>query len=83
MSLSGVTSRIKVAGFILGPALFMILLQLGEGTPWADVYKVLAVAAWMIIWWMTESAPIPVTALLPMVLIPYTGVFSVGEATAP
>lgn len=83
MSLAGVTSRIKVAGFIIGPALFIVLIQFGQDTALADVYKVLAVAAWMIIWWMAESAPIPVTALLPMVLIPYTGIFSVGEATAP
>ena len=83
MSSLTITSRIKIAGFVTGPILFILLTQLGQDPELADVYKVLAVAAWMITWWMTESAPIPVTALLPMVLIPYTGVFSVSEATAP
>ena len=37
----------------------------------------------MIIWWITEAAPMAVTALLPIVLFPLTGVFTVDEATAP
>ena len=72
----------KLIGFFLGPLLFFLTLLLGE--PAADpVWKVLALALWMIIWWITEALPIPVTALLPMVLLPYLGVFSVSEATAP
>ena len=37
----------------------------------------------MATWWMTEVIPIPVTALLPIVLAPLLGVASVNEATAP
>ena len=33
-------------------------------------------------WWMTEAAPLAVTALLPVVLYPLLGVMS-GKATAP
>lgn len=45
--------------------------------------QVLAVAAWMIIWWMTEAVPLPVTALLPLVLFPVLDVFAMGEAASP
>ncbi len=37
----------------------------------------------MIIWWMTEAVPLPVTALVPLVLFPVLDVFSTGEAAAP
>lgn len=37
----------------------------------------------MAIWWMTEAVPIPVTALLPLVLFPALGVLEMGDAAAP
>lgn len=37
----------------------------------------------MIVWWITEAVPIPVTALLPMFIFPLTGVFTINESTAP
>jgi sodium-dependent dicarboxylate transporter 2/3/5 len=42
-----------------------------------------AVAAWMAVWWITEAVPIPVTALLPLVLFPGLGVLSMTDAAAP
>ncbi len=45
-------------------------------------WNVLAVAGWMVIWWVTEAIPIFVTAILPMVLFPLLNVFTVKEATA-
>ncbi|MEM9859028.1 MAG: DASS family sodium-coupled anion symporter, partial [Bacteroidota bacterium] len=70
----------KLIGFILGPVVFgALLLAYGD----SNIGKVLALASWMVIWWITEAAPIPVTALLPLVLLPYLGIFTVTEATAP
>ncbi len=37
----------------------------------------------MSVWWMTEAAPIPVTALLPLVLLPILGVLSPADAAEP
>ncbi len=42
----------------------------------------LAVAAWMIVWWVTEALPVSATALLPIILFPLTSVFAIKEATA-
>ncbi|TRX52023.1 DASS family sodium-coupled anion symporter [Fulvivirga sp. M361] len=75
-------SSTKVIGFFLGPALFGLLLLIGE-PPNENIWKVMALALWMVTWWVTDAAPIPVTALLPLVLLPYLGIFSVGESTAP
>lgn len=44
---------------------------------------VLALGAWMVTWWATEAMPIPVSALLPMIVFPLLGVSTVREASAP
>lgn len=44
---------------------------------------ILALAAWMVTWWITEAAPIPVTALLPMILFPLFSIATPREAAAP
>ncbi len=75
---------IKRFGFLAGPISFLLILLLVDSdfiSPGA--YKVLAVAMWMIIWWITEAAPVPITALLPLILFPFLGVMKMSEAAAP
>ncbi len=77
-------SNIKVAGFLAGPLAFLMVSSLVSTefiSPGAN--KVLGVATWMIIWWITEAAPIPITALLPLILFPFLGVMKMSEAAAP
>jgi len=77
-------SNIKVAGFLAGPVSFLLISSLISAefiSPGAN--KVLGVAAWMIVWWITEAAPIPITALLPLILFPFLGVMKMSEAAAP
>jgi sodium-dependent dicarboxylate transporter 2/3/5 len=72
----------KRIGFILGPAAFLLVLFLDMGhTPLAS--KVLAVASWMLIWWITEALPIFITAMLPMVFFPAMGILSLKETFVP
>jgi sodium-dependent dicarboxylate transporter 2/3/5 len=74
----------RQVGFILGPLLFVILLLTLPAdfiSPGAN--KVLALGAWMIVWWISEAVPIPVTALLPLVSFPALGVMSMRDAAAP
>lgn len=37
----------------------------------------------MALWWITEPVPIPVTALLPIVIVPLISLDSIGNITAP
>ena len=73
----------KQIGLFLGPILFTLILLFvrPQGLPFAGT-AVLAVTAWMAVWWTTEAIDIAVTALLPTFLFPLCGVMPVGEVTA-
>ena len=49
----------------------------------SDTIKVLGVALWMVVWWVSDAAPMAITSLLPIILFPGLGIFSLREATAP
>ncbi len=77
-------NTLRRTGFFLGPALFVILFFFFPDdliSPSAP--KVLALAAWMLTWWITEAVPIPVTAFLPMVGFPLLGVMKINQSAAP
>jgi sodium-dependent dicarboxylate transporter 2/3/5 len=75
---------LKSIGLILGPLLFGLIQQLHvAGGLEPQAWSVLGVAVWMVTWWITEAAPMAATALLPIVLFPALGVFSLTNATAP
>ncbi|MBX2897115.1 MAG: DASS family sodium-coupled anion symporter [Cyclobacteriaceae bacterium] len=76
--------RIKQIGFVAGPLTFLILVNwISPDFISPQAGKVLAVASWMIIWWIAEAAPVPVTALLPLITFPFLGIMKMGEAAAP
>jgi sodium-dependent dicarboxylate transporter 2/3/5 len=75
--------RRRAAGLFLGPAAFALLLafppsMLGDGAA-----RLLAVVAWVLLWWITEAVPLPVTAVLGPALTVVLGVVPAKEAFAP
>lgn len=70
------------AGLLAGPLVFLFMMLASPFDFTTDQWKVLAVAALMLIWWLTEAIPIAVTALLPIVLLPSLGVLTLKETTA-
>lgn len=74
----------KPVPILVGAALFLALLVLpapdGLGP---EAWRVVAVAALMITWWITDAIPVPATALLPIALFPTLGATTAGAATAP
>ena len=70
-------SSVQKAALIAGPLLFLLFYNLPFTllNPAAD--KVIAVALWMIIWWISEAVSISVTALLPITLFPLLGVMDI------
>ncbi|MBQ4819169.1 DASS family sodium-coupled anion symporter [Aquimarina sp. MMG016] len=65
---------IKKIGLIAGPILFLLLINLPVVLVSEIADKVLSVAVWMIVWWITEAVSISVTALIPLILFPLVGV---------
>ncbi|MED4475857.1 MULTISPECIES: SLC13 family permease [Bacillaceae] len=61
-------------GLILGPLLFLLTLLFfhPEGLS-PEARSVLAVTLWVATWWITEPIPIPVSSLIPIILLPMTG----------
>lgn len=81
-SLRGV--KMKRLGLWLGPLVFALLIAMQPPeTLGVSGFHALAVAAWMVLWWVTEAVPIPATALLPVVLFPLADVSSLGVVLAP
>jgi sodium-dependent dicarboxylate transporter 2/3/5 len=72
----------RYIGFFLGIAAFLaiwLLANLEPGKP--EVTATMAVAALMAVWWVTETVPLAVTALVPVVLFPALGVLD-GKAVS-
>lgn len=72
----------KKIGFILGPIVFLSILLCPIEIVNPQTQKVIAVAAWMIIWWMSECLSISVTALLPLLLFPILGIMDIKSTAA-
>ena len=76
------TMQKKYIGFFLGVTAFLLIIlftDLEPGKP--AVSATMAVAALMAIWWVTETIPLAVTALVPLVLFPAMGVLD-GKAVS-
>ncbi len=74
--------NIKKFGLVAGPLLCAVVIALPASliSPLAD--KVLAVASWMVVWWITEAVSISVTALLPLAFFPVLGVADMKAVAA-
>ncbi|WP_299896198.1 DASS family sodium-coupled anion symporter [uncultured Aquimarina sp.] len=68
---------IKKVGLFAGPLLFLVLVNLPFVMVSEIADKVISVAVWMIIWWITEAVSISVTALIPLVLFPLVGILDI------
>ncbi len=66
-----------------GPLTFLGLYF--GGAPWIEETSsraILAITGWMAIWWIFEAVPLAATSLLPLILMPLTGVLSLAEVGA-
>lgn len=70
-------SKIKAAGLLIGFLSFLFFMFSAPVNS-EKVFYMAAIASLMAIWWITEAVPLPVTALLPVVLFPLLGITS-GE----
>jgi sodium-dependent dicarboxylate transporter 2/3/5 len=80
--MSPVTNRLLL---LCGPLLLLLTILLpAPATEMSQAaWMVTGLMAWMVLWWITEIVPIPVTSLLPMIFIPLLGIDKLDAATSP
>ena len=67
----------------LPPTLALLIAWINPmGWP-INVCLTLAIMVWMLSWWLMETVPMAVTALLPIVLFPLFGISKIEQACAP
>lgn len=69
-------------GLFLGPTVFLIVINLPFDLLSSNGDAVIAVALWMIVWWITDAVSISVTALLPLLLFPLLKIMPIAEVGA-
>ena len=75
--------ELKKIGFFLGPILFALFFVIPKPSSLSfNAWMVIAVAIWMITWWISEAIPIPATSLFPMLFFPLLGVTDLKTAAS-
>jgi len=78
------SASLKKTGLVLGPLLFFMTFFVSppEGMS-IEAWRACGVGLWMATWWVTEAMPLPVSSLLPIVLLPLLGLIPLKEVVAP
>jgi solute carrier family 13 (sodium-dependent dicarboxylate transporter), member 2/3/5 len=72
------------SGWVIGPALLLLTCVTSPPEGLSEPgWRTAGAAALMAVLWMTEAIPIPVTALLPLVLFPALRLSDIRESAAP
>jgi len=72
----------KTIGLFLGPLLFIIVQFITPEIISHKANTVIALALWMIFWWITEAVSISVTSLLPLLIFPLFKVMPMADVGA-
>ncbi len=73
----------RIVSLLAGAVIFMATWLLNPLGLDARAAKAFAVAILMIVWWVTQALPMPVVALLPLILFPLIGVAGMEEVATP
>jgi solute carrier family 13 (sodium-dependent dicarboxylate transporter), member 2/3/5 len=76
-------SKVKFISLFAGILVAAIIYLLNPFGVDKDALKVLAVGGIMITWWVSEALPMPVVALLPLILFPLLRINSLENTAAP
>lgn len=73
----------KIIGFFLGPFLFLLVYFSTILSQNPKAHTLLAIFLLIVVWWVTECIPIPITALLIPIFITIFGIAPAKEAFSP
>ncbi|MFN5422014.1 MAG: SLC13 family permease [bacterium] len=83
MEKESTSTLVSWLSFLSGPILFSLVLLINPFGLDPGARNVLAVAALMIVWWVTEAIPMPAVSILPLVLFPLMGISTIKDTAAP
>ncbi|MDI1323467.1 MAG: SLC13 family permease [Algoriphagus sp.] len=70
-------------GLYLGPISFFLIYFFGESDGLGlEAQAMLALTAWMAIWWISEALPIAVTSFLPLIFMPLLNILPIGDVSS-
>jgi sodium-dependent dicarboxylate transporter 2/3/5 len=75
-------SQLKLVFLFAGIAVALIFYFLNPFSVGKQACTILSIAALMITWWVTEALPMPVVALMPLILFPILGIADI-KTVAP
>ncbi len=75
--------QIKFISLFAGIVISLLLYFINPFNVDDTAAKVLAIAGLMITWWVTDAIPMPVVALIPLVLIPLLNIAKLETTAAP
>jgi solute carrier family 13 (sodium-dependent dicarboxylate transporter), member 2/3/5 len=75
--------QLRLLALLSGPLVALLIYLTNPFGVSLAALKVLAVGGLMITWWITEALPMPVVALLPLVLFPLLKINSLENTAAP
>ncbi|MCX7975345.1 MAG: DASS family sodium-coupled anion symporter [Candidatus Aminicenantes bacterium] len=70
-------------GFFLGPLIFLIIWFLPLPSLPSAAHRLAAIVSWVVIWWIGEPIPLPMTAILGIILCVLFGVTDIKTALIP
>lgn len=70
-------------GLFLGPVMFAVLWWLEMPSLSPEAHRLAAIVSLVVVWWVTEAVPLPVTGLVGTTLSVLCGVATAPEAFAP
>jgi sodium-dependent dicarboxylate transporter 2/3/5 len=59
----------RTAGLFAGPAAFLLLWLAPLPELGTAAHRLVAILGWVVVWWITEAVPIPVTSVLGPALV--------------
>ncbi len=72
----------RITALLAGPALALLVLLLPPPADMpSEAWRLVAMAIWMVVWWLSEVVDIAVTALLPIVLMPSLEIAPIRDVT--
>ena len=71
----------KRIALIIGPALGIMIPLLVNIPGQSNTSTMMGIVVWMALWWISECVPLPVTALIPLIAYPLTGIATAKEVS--